>query len=616
MAYQKLQKFYHHIRHFGRTINAGKIRKYNLIGIVLIVAKRKLSRFQFLVISGVIVGFLGGLAGIVLKLIVHAIQFYLREDLPTAERIILFGFLPLIGILLTVLIGKYIYRNTEDIKLEHILNDIAHHDSNVSSKQMHMQLVQSALTIGLGGSAGLETPSAITGAAIGSNFAKRYRLGYKEKTLLLAGGAAAGVAAAFNAPVAGIMFSFEILLTGVIFSDFIPLVISAMCGSIITMLLKSDSILFNIAHRGHFNYSNLPYYFALAIIAGFYARYYNIINGKIHRLLCKFPYGSIKRALFGGLALSALCVAFPAVFAEGYVNLQMLEKGNTSYVVYQEVETFFLYSPLVLLIVLCLTLVVKPMATSFSLNSGGVGGNFAPSLVAGGLLGYAFAYALSLIGFTEIPITNLMLAGMAGVLSGVMYAPLTGIFLIAESSYGYDLLIPLMVVAVTSFLINKYFSPFNPAYSSFIRERKIFTTRLDDNILTQISTKNCMDEDNISISHLANLSTLEAKFSDSSKSIVAVVDEEGHFWGMLSKSEWIAIRKKERDLSKFSVADLAIHPTNFVIEGASIEELAQKFEESDVWYLPLIDENHRFIGFVSRFRFLKEYRKLLKNYSN
>lgn len=617
MLKEKIKHLYRKLKHFGRVVNTTTLKNYHFLEILILWSKRKLTRFQFLVVSGIIVGFLGGLAGILLKVIVHYIQFYLQSDLPTYQRIIIYGILPIIGIVLTTLVGKYIYKNKEDVKLGQVLNDIAQHRSNVDRKQMHAQIVQSAITIGLGGSAGLETPSAITGAAIGSNFAKRYRLGYKEKTLLLAGGASAGIAAAFNAPIAGVMFSFEMLLTGVVFSDFIPLVISAICGSIITTMILSDGILFRLDSRVPFEYSNLFYYIILALIAGFYARYYIVISEKIKGFLNKFTYGSIKKALVGGVILSLLCIAFPALFGEGYMNIKMFEQGQSQYIVYNEVLHFFGDPNVIILIALFLSTLFKPIATSATLNSGGVGGNFAPSLIGGGLLGYTFGHFLMLIGFHDVPTTNLMLVGMAGVLSGVLYAPLTAVFLIAESSYGYDLLIPLMIVSVSAFLINKYFSPYNPDYKKLIKENKIFTTQHDDNILAQIDFDACLDKDSICIHHSAHFDEVKMNFEKTSKSVMAVIGDEGKFWGMISKSDLMALQQKEQDkINNYTASEIAIHPNNLVIFGERIEEIAQKFEESDAWYLPLIDDKHNYIGFVSRFRFLKEYRKLLKDFSS
>ena len=609
------KNLYDNFKHFSKVLRTYTLKKYNLIEIIILWSKRHLNRFQFLVLSGIIVGFLGGGAGIILKTVVHYIQVYTVGNISTIQRIIAYGTLPILGILLTTLVARYLYKKKENIELQNVLVDIAQHGSNINKQEIHSRVVQSAITVGFGGSAGLETPMAITGAAIGSNFGKRYRLGYKEKTLLLAGGAAAGIAAAFNAPIAGIMFSFEMLLTGVVFSDFIPLVISALCGSILTRMVLSNEILFSLSSRTPFNFSNIIYYILLGIVAGFYARYYILASKKVKHLLERFPYGSIKRALIGGVILASLCVAFPALYGEGYINIKMLHQGNIQHLFYQNIIDFFDYPKIVILIMLLLTTFFKAFATSATLNSGGVGGNFAPSLIAGGLLGYTFGYALILMGFENTPITNLMLVGMAGVLSGVLYAPLTAIFLIAESSSGYDLFIPLMIVAVISFLINKYFSPINPAYSKLVDEGKIFTMHQDQNLLSQIQFVECLDKDSIKVANTAKFSEILDLFNNSNKSVVAVVDENNRFWGMIHKEALTKRQSFEEGIEDKVASEISIHPSNLVYTDEGIESVIRKFEESDTWYLPLIDKDHQYFGFVSRFQILKKYRQLLKGYS-
>lgn len=615
MPREKIKNAYKNFQHFKRVVKTYAFRKYNLFEILILWAKRHLNRFQFLVVSGIIVGFLGAAAGIILKASVHYIQLYSVENLSLERKIIAYGTLPIFGIVMTTLVARYLYKSKKDIKLSEVLVDIAQHDSNINKQEIHSRVVQSALTVGFGGSAGLETPSAIAGAAIGSNFGRRYRMGYKEKTLLLAGGAAAGIASAFNAPVAGVMFSFEVLLTGVVFSDFIPLVISSMCGSLLTQIVLSNDILFSISSREVYQYRDTFYYLALGVVAGFYTRYYNLISRQIANLLDRFHYGSLKRALLGGVILAGLCVAFPALYGEGYSSIKMLSEGQIHQVVYQRIIDLFGQPQPVILLMLTLSALFKPMATSASLNSGGVGGNFAPSLIAGGLMGYTFGYALMLIGFKDAPLINLMLVGMAGVLSGVMYAPLTAIFLIAEASSGYDLFIPLMTVSVTSFLINKYFSPINPVYTKLANEGKIFTTQSDRNILNQIKLNDCLDQDSIKVVPATRVMEVNSYFEKTEKSVIAVVDDNDHFWGMIHKEQIIRILSGDKDSRNLMASDIAINPVHTVLPDEELESVVKKFEESNVWYLPVVDKAEKYRGFVSRFRFLIHYRQLLKNLS-
>src|SRR5690554_2956216 len=343
---------------------------------------------------------------------------------------------------------------------------------------------------------------------------------------------------------------------------------------------------------------NTVYYLALGVVAGFYARYFIVNNEKIKAYFDRFPHGSLKKALIGGVLLSLLCVAFPALFGEGYLNIKMLHQGEIQYLVYNEVIDFFNFPNVTILVMLVLTLMLKAVATSITLNSGGVGGNFAPSLIAGGLLGYLFGFILTLVGFEGVPVTNLMLVGMAGVLSGVLYAPLTAIFLIAESSSGYDLFIPLMIVSVIAFLINKYFSPINPELTKLAEEGKIFTTRHDQNILTQISITECLDEEGIKVNSKANLTSINNLFKNSNKSVLAVVEDDGQFWGMINKEQMNKLHLKGEGYENLLASDIAITPSNLVFTHENIESVVRKLEESDTWYLPLVDSEHRYLGFV------------------
>jgi CIC family chloride channel protein len=615
MPQQRLNDLRQNFIYFKKLLKVFTLKRYRSIEILVFWSKHHLTRFQFLVLSGILVGFTGGVAGILLKTAVHYIHLLVSQDKPISQQVGILFFFPILGIILTIFVGRKLYKHKEDIKLEQIQIDIAQNGSNIDKKEMSSQMVQSAITVGFGGSAGLESPMAITGAAIGSNFAQRYRLGYKEKTLLLAGAASAGIASAFNAPIAGIMFSFELLLTGIVFSDFIPLVIASMCGSLLTRVVLSDEILFNLNDRDLFDYKNIFYYILLGICAGFYARYYILASGKVKRILDKLPTGSFAKAIFGGLILALLCVVFPPLFGEGYVNIKFLHEGNLHLLIHPNIINYFDAPKLTLLGMIGLSTLFKPIATSVTLNSGGVGGNFAPSLIAGGLLGFTLGYSLTLIGLDNVPITNMMLVGMAGALSGILYAPLTGIFLIAEASSAYDLLIPLMLVSVTSFLINKYYSPINPTLTKLAAEGKVFTTRHDQNILSQIDPQECLDDNDITIRHDKTLWEASEYFKTSDKLIIAVIDSENTFWGLVNKEQMISLYKSNVPWQNKRVEEIALQPSNLIYMEDTMPVIMAKFEEADSWHLPLVDKNHRYMGFVSRFKILKCYRDLLKDLS-
>jgi CIC family chloride channel protein len=589
-------------------------RKFNVVEVLLFWIRERLTRSQFLILSGVLVGLSAGLAGVLLKVLVHHIQVFVSNDVPFKERILVYAIAPLVGIVLTALIVKYLFKGDEDKELSFVLKDISQ-GSKVKPNKMYSQIVQSAVTVGFGGSVGLETPIAVTGSAFGSNYAQRYRLGFKERTLLLASGAAAGIAAAFDAPIAGVMFAFEILLVGLVFTDFIPLVIAAICGSLLSTIILNEGVLFNLPSREIFNYGNIPYYIGLGLLTGLYARYFLVVGQKVHKFFGRFKRKILLRAIIGGALLSLLCVAFPPLFGEGYLNIRILHQGNVEHLINGSLFRYFGTSQLIILVFLGLAVLMKAFATSITLSSGGNGGNFAPSLVAGGLLGYFFGFALEMMGVPNVPITNLMLVGMAGVMSGALYAPLTGIFLIAETSSGYDLFIPLMIVSVMAFLINRFFSPINPAYKPLADKGEIFTTRQDQNILSHIPLSDCVNPASLVIDVSDSMDEVMDKFRNSDQNTMAIVDTENKFWGILNRERLRPFLLGKESTDGIHVSKLAIHPSFIVSNTDSVMQVIKMFDEADVWQLPMLDKERRFQGFVSRSRILSNYRLLLKDYS-
>jgi CIC family chloride channel protein len=272
-------------------------------------------------------------------------------------------------------------------------------------------------------------------------------------------------------------------------------------------------------------------------------------------------------------------------------------------------------SDVIIIVFLSLTILIKAFATSITLSSGGNGGNFAPSLMAGGLLGFVFGFSLEIMGFTDVPTTNLMLVGMAGVMSGAMYAPLTAIFLIAESSSGYDLFIPLMIVSVTSYIINRSFSPINPSFKELAEKGDIFTTRQDQNILSHISLNECINPSSIVIRTTDSMEEVLHIFRNSDQNSMAVVDANNQFWGVLNREHLRPFLLNKESADGTSVSQLAIAPPFIISPNDSVMEVTKMFDEADVWQLPLLDEDRRFKGFISRSKILTNYRALLRDYS-
>lgn len=565
-------------------------------------------------LSGIIVGCSAGLAGVILKTLVHNIHHFITTKVHFEYQILFYIIFPFLGIVLTTSIVLTIFKGQDRKGIGAILYEIAQNSSIVSSVKMYSQIVQSAITVGFGGSAGLESPIAVTGAAIGSNFAQTYRLSYKERTLLLAAGATAGIASAFNAPIAGIMFAFEILLTGVVFTDFIPLVVAAVCGSLLSRILLQEDVLFRFYTREAFNYKNVPYYLILGIVTGLYARYFVVISQKVEHFIKGLKMSRLRKAMFGGAVLSLLCVLFPPLFGEGYDTVKAFTNGNTHNIIQNSFFRYFEIKDFTIIIFLILVLLLKAFATSFTIFSGGNGGNFAPSLFAGGTVGYLFAVVCQQIGFTEVPVTNLVLVGMAGAMSGVMYAPLTAIFLIAESSFGYDLFIPLMIVSIISYLIAKWFSPISPELKSLADQGKIFTNKHDKNILFSLKTEEFIDRYSQTIDENAPVTELFELVKSGNKNIFAVINEDQVLRGILTLDDIRPYLFSNDEVSATIIQIMKAPPAIIRPEDQPLEIL-QTFDDTGVWNLPVVDDNNQFIGFISKSTILMSYRQLLKEYS-
>jgi CIC family chloride channel protein len=590
-----------------------KARSYELI---LHWLNNRLSRSQFLLLSGILVGCTAGLAGVLLKTIVHNIHFFITHKVHFEYQILFYVIFPFLGIVLTTTIVLTIFKGQDRKGIGAILYEIAQNSSIVSYVKTYSQIVQSAITVGLGGSAGLESPIAVTGAAIGSNYAQTYRLNYKERTLLLAAGATAGVASAFNAPIAGVMFAFEILLTGVVFTDFIPLVVAAVCGSLLSRILLQEDILFRFHTREAFDYRNLPYYLVLGIVTGIYARYFLIISQKVEHFMKELQMPRIRKAMLGGAILSLLCVLFPPLFGEGYDTVKTFTNGNTNSIIEDSLFRYFEIKQWTIIIFLVLICLLKAFATSFTIFSGGNGGNFAPSLFAGGTVGFLFAIVCQQFGFKDVPVSNLVLVGMAGAMSGVLYAPLTAIFLIAESSFGYDLFIPLMIVSVISYLIAKWFSPISPELKSLAEEGKIFTSQHDKNLLFALHTGDLIDKYSQTINENAGKEELSNLVKNGNKNIFAVIDIDKKLRGILTLDDIRPYCFCTGNNAMPTLTKLMRAPAAFIHPEDKARDILQIFDNTDTWSLPVVDEENIFLGFISKSSILTSYRDLLRDYSD
>ena len=475
---------------------------------------------------------------------------------------------------------------------------------------MYAQILTSSLTVGFGGSAGLEAPIVITGAAIGSNYSKTYHLNYKERTLLLACGIAAGIGATFNAPIAGVLFALEVLIIDISISAFTPLIISAATGALISKIILQDDILLSFQSQS-FNYNNVPFYILLGLLAGIISVYHSRAFTKIENIFSKSPNKIYLNAAIGGLAIAALLFVFPSLFGEGYQSIKSLALQQPENLLDNGVFQNYKSNGWFVLIFVGVLIFVKAIATALTLGSGGNGGNFAPSLFVGSYLGFFLSRCLNMLNLTNLPESNFTMVGMAGILSGLYHAPLTAIFLIAEITGGYTLMIPLMIVSSISYAISKYFEAFSMDTKILGQSGKIFTDDRDHNILTTIRTSNLIETDFQKISPNDTLGNLVEIISKSTRNIFPVTDTENKLLGIIILDNIRDIMFKNEMYDKVTAKELMTNPPTTISPTQTMETVMKKFDETGAWNLPVID-NGQYVGFITKSSVFTSYRTKLK----
>jgi CIC family chloride channel protein len=575
-------------------------------------AQSVLTSKQFIFLSAVLVGISSAFAVIVLKSFAHWVFSFATYINRTLKLSYINSILPIIGILLTVFIIKKVLGGTIEKGTSQILYAVAKKASIIPRKQMYAQIITSSLTVGLGGSAGLESPIVITGAAFGSNYAQKYKLGYKDRTLLIGCGVAAGIAAAFNAPIAGVLFAIEVLLVDVSISAFTPIMIAAAAGALVSVIVLDENILLSFKQQQTFDFHNIPFYVLLGLFTGlisvYYSRYFNKVEHYFERLKLN-PY---KKALFGASILAVLIFIFPTLFGEGYESIKTLSENNPGQLLENTLFSSFRNNNWALLLFIGATMMLKVFATGITLGSGGNGGNFAPSLFLGSYIGFFFSKLINLTGLTKLPVSNFTMVGMAGILSGLFHAPLTAIFLIAEITGGYNLMIPLMMVASISFAISKRFEKHSMDVINLVKKGHVFTSNKDTNILTTLDINQIIQTDFLTVSPDENLEKLVDLISHSNQVIFAVVDKEQKIVGIVHFNTIREIIFNPYRVKYTLIKEIMIQPIEIITPNDSMETVMNKFENAKVVFLPVIKDG-KYYGFISKSVALEAYRTKLKS---
>lgn len=574
-------------------------------------SQTKLTNKQFIFLSSVLVGISAAFAVIILKSFAHKVFSIATSVNGILKLSFINSILPIVGILLTVFVVKKILGGTIEKGTSQILYAVAKKASIIPKKQMYAQIVTSSLTVGLGGSAGLESPIVITGAAFGSNYAQRYQLSYKDRTLLIGCGVAAGIAAAFNAPIAGVLFAIEVLLVDVSISAFTPIMIAAATGALVSAITLDETVLLTFNQEQSFDYHNTPYYVLLGLFTGFIAVYYSRNFQRVEHFFIRLRFKPYKKALFGASILAVIIFVFPTLFGEGYESIRTLSENDPGKLLENTLFSDFRNNTWALIIFIGFTMMLKVFATGITLGSGGNGGNFAPSLFLGSYAGFFFSKTLNTIGLTHLPIGNFTLVGMAGILSGLFHAPLTAIFLIAEITGGYELMIPLMIVSSISFAISKKFEKHSLDVKNLARKGQAFTNNKDTNILSTLETEQIIQTDYITITLDQNLEKLVDLISHSNQVIFAVIDKDKQLLGIVHFNDIREIIFSNFKVKYTPVEEVMVPPIDIVYPTDNMETVMEKFEKTKVNYLPVL-KNGKYFGFISKASALEAYREKLK----
>ena len=567
---------------------------------------------QFALVLSFVVGILTALAACLLKWAIHGIQYLLTTNFEYYSGNLLYLLYPVVGILLSGLFVKYILRDDISHGVTKILYAISQRKSIMKLHNTWSSVVASSVTIGFGGSVGAESPVVLTGSAIGSNLGRFFKMDQKTLMLMVGCGAAGAISGIFQAPIAGVVFTLEVLMIDMTFNSIVPLLISSVTATSLSYFLLGKTVMFSLVGED-FSLERIPMYILLGVMCGFVSLYYtrgmNTVEGVFRKLNSFWS-----KLLVGALVLSALIYLLPPLYGEGYDSINHLLSLDPERLFENSWFFGFRKNEYVVLIYLALIVLLKLVATAATNGAGGVGGLFAPSLFVGCIVGYICALILQMCGF-NVPAQNFALAGMAGVMSGIMHAPLTGIFLIAELSGGYDLFMPLMIVSVISFITIYVFEPHSIYAMRLAHKGELVTHHKDRAVLCLMRMQNVIETDLQTISPEAKLGDLVKLISTSKRNIFPVVKKDGTFIGIVSLEEVRNIMFRPELYNRFTVKKLMIYPPEKVDVKDSMDGVMEKFEQTQAWNLPVLDGD-KYVGYVSKSKIFNAYREVLVEFSD
>ncbi len=575
--------------------------------------ERHIKEKTFVLILALLVGLLAGGAAILLKFLISLISSSLTAGLEVKEGNWLYILYPSMGVVIAALYVRYVVRDNISHGVTRVLYSISQNKSRLKPHNMYTSIIASSITIGFGGSVGAEGPIVYTGSAIGSNLGQMFRLSPRVLMILVGCGAAAGIAGIFKAPIAGMLFTLEVLMLDLTTVSVMPLLIASITSATLAYVYTGYNFEFFFAQSESFGIGRIPYVILLGIFCGLMSLYFTRVMNMMEKFFKRLHNPWTKTAV-GCVILSSLVFIFPPLYGEGYESIIGLLAGDASSIVNGSI--FYREGSMIWFLIVFISLVVltKAFATSATNGGGGVGGTFAPSLYVGCLSGFLFAYTINHIGLdVELSTKNFALMGMAGVMSGVMHAPLMGIFLTAELTGGYDLFLPLLIVSTIAYGTIKVFEPYSIYTMRLARRGELLTHHKDKAVLTLLKVNNVIETDFLSVKPEMNLKEMVDTISQSKRNLFPVLNDQGELLGVVLLDEIRNIMFRPDLYKRLYVRKFMSMPPACIDVSYPMDKVMKLFDDTGAWNLPVVD-NGKYVGFVSKSKIFNSYRRVLRHY--
>nr|NQU89738.1 chloride channel protein [Bacteroidota bacterium] len=589
------------------------MKRRNILGRFLIWRIKKVKDVYFMIILSVVIGLAAGLSSYFLKSFVYYIKNVLTGFFDISTQNIWYVLYPGVGIAIAVVLIRYIIKDHTDHGIPRILYVISRLDGKMKRHKFFSSVVGSSFTAGFGGSIGLESPIISAGASIGSGIGQILRLNYKTTTLLIGCGAAGAMASIFTTPIAAVIFSPEVLMLDLTTSSIIPLLIASVTGAITTKLLLADEILIHFSITHPFEVSDVHFYMLLGVLCGMVSLYFSWMHNYIQAKFKKIEY-FYNKLMIGGLALGILIFLFPPLYGEGYAAIQLIMTGQSDQLLINTALYDFRDIWWVFILFMVFLIFIKIIATTLTTEAGGIGGIFAPAAVMGGFTGFTLARMFNQFDFIRpLHEGNFTLVGMAGVLGGVLHAPLTAIFLIAEMTNGYELIVPLMLTTSISFVTIKIFNPHSIFTQKLAESGDLITHDKDKTVLTLLSVRSVIDTDLMTIPPDSTLGDLTKRIAKSKRNLFPVVDDDKTYLGLVDMDD---VREDmfHPEMYDNPISMYIMQAKEIVSTTEAMEKLMEKFRTTGYYNLPVVDDG-KYVGFVSRANIFNAYRRMLKEVS-